>query len=66
MLSEDERQSFIEDGWSRVRQAAFRAARQHPTVLTFEAFLDWLDEFQCAFGPFPVSRRISRTALNKL
>ena len=66
MLSEDERRSFVEDGRSRTRQATFRATRQYPTVLTFETFLDWLDEFQCTFGPFPVSRRISRTAFNKL
>ena len=42
------------------------ARRAVAGVASPDELFAFLDGFQRAFGPFPVSRRISRTALNKL
>ena len=66
MWSEKDEREFVEDGRSPLRCAAFRAAGEPPQAASLDELFAFLDGFQRVFGPFLVSRRISRTALNKL
>ena len=66
MLSEQDEREFVEDGRSPARRAAFRAVGEPPQVANLDELFAFLDGFQRVFGPFLVSRRISRTALNTL
>ena len=66
MLNEQDEREFMEDGRSEARRAAFRTANEPPHAANLDDVFAFLDGFQRMVGPFPVSRRISSTALNKL
>ena len=57
MRREQDEREFVEDGRSPARRAQ---------VASLDELFAFLDDFQRVFGPFPVSRRISRAALNTL
>ena len=66
MFDEQDEREFVEDGRNAARRVEFRIANAPPRVANLDELLAFLDGFQQVVGPFPVSRRISRTAFNKL
>lgn len=67
MLSSDEQQEMREDGQDGDRRDHFRAVRKAPMQpLTFDEYLRFLNQVQDLLSPFEISRRITRTACNRL
>lgn len=66
MLDDIEKQEMLEDAMSTKRRDDFRFSSDIPVNLSFDEYLKFLDGLQKIFGPFPVSRKITKTEYNKL
>ena len=66
MLSDEEKKEMIEDGKNLKRRDAFRKAQAIHTELSLDEYLLFLNNIQEVFSPFPVSRKPTITAYNKL
>ena len=66
MLSDIEKQEMLEDAMSIKRRDDFRFSANTPLKYTFDEYLQFLDDLQKIFGPFPVSQKVTKTENNKL
>ncbi len=66
MLSDEEKKEMLEDAKSISRRDDFRRARRDNDPPSFDDYLIFLNDLQKIFGLFSVSKKITRTKLNKL
>jgi hypothetical protein len=65
MLTKEEKKEMLEDAKSASRRQDFRVAKAGGSV-SFDQYLNFLNNVQDIFGSFKESRQPTKTSLNKL
>ena len=66
MLSKEEKKEMLEDANDMSRRDSFRFSRKNPSNISFDEYLNFLNDVQKIILPFTSSRKITQTKLNKL
>ena len=66
MLDEQFKREMLEDGLSKERMLDFRKLNKDSICTSLDDYLSFLRGLQKIFGPFPVSKKFTKTELNKL
>lgn len=66
MLDEKSKKEMLEDGLSKERMLDFRQASYITTPVSLDNYLSFLRGIQKIFGPFEVSKKITKTEKNML
>ncbi len=66
MLSDEEKNEFLEDGLSSSRRKDFRACNDLKPNILLDEYIKFLDDIQKVFGQFKISQKITTCHLNQL
>ena len=67
MLSKEEKKEMLEDANDMSRRDSFRFSRKYNTSnISFDEYLNFLNDVQEIILPFTSSKKITQTKLNKL
>ena len=66
MLDEQFKKEMLEDGLSKERMLDFRKVNNITIPMSLDDYLNFLRGLQKIFGPFPVSKKFTKTENNKL
>jgi hypothetical protein len=67
MLSKEEKREMLEDAKNWLRRDSLRFARdKNSNTISFEDYINFLNNIQEIFEPFKISQQITITRINKL
>jgi len=67
MLSKQEKKEMLEDAKSEIRRQHFQAGRRVKAEgVSLDEYLNFLEQVQKIFGPFPLSKKKTISTFNKL